>query len=122
MRKGILPGRYLYRRGKNTARSAAHRSSPARAERLALYERLMKEIVSLDSVTVGDISRLNRIFQLLAESGSSGFPSSWRGKAFSSGTSPFRPQIPHKSWTGISDPLLDAELGSPWTAEDPLLR
>ena len=57
MRKGILPGRYLYRRGKNTARSAAHRSSPARAERLALYERLMKEIVSLDSVTVGDIFR-----------------------------------------------------------------
>ena len=65
MRKGILPGRYLFRRGKNTARNRARnrarntacRGSRARAERLALYERLVKEIVSLDSVAAGDIFR-----------------------------------------------------------------
>jgi len=61
MRKGFLSGRYLFRRGKNTARNRARntacRGSRARAERLALYERLVKEIVSLDSVAAGDIYR-----------------------------------------------------------------
>lgn len=57
MRKGILPGGYLFRKEKKTARNTAGRASQARSERLALYERLMKEIISLGSVTAGDISR-----------------------------------------------------------------
>lgn len=124
MRKGILPGRYLYRRGKNTARSTAHRSSPARAERLALYESLMKEIVSLDSVTAGDISRFESdLSELLGRDlGVTRFSVLQAGEDISSGLEGTALHFPivfgDRNFGCL---LLECRNGdSPWTAEDTL--
>jgi PAS domain S-box-containing protein len=61
MRKGILPGRYIFRRGwekkaKNQVRGTSERAGRAHDERLALYGRLIRFIDSLPSVAAGDIS------------------------------------------------------------------